>query len=74
MTRLWTVGAFDDAATPFELRIGGLLDTIELLIDRADGIRIPSFDDCLRVPWPHNVADRTFPDHDSSGTSAQPRS
>ncbi|MFD4292211.1 TetR/AcrR family transcriptional regulator [Rhodococcus sp. NPDC058505] len=34
LTHLWTVGAFDDAATPFDLRIGALLDTIELLIDR----------------------------------------
>lgn len=29
-----------------ELRIGGLLDTKELLIDRTEGGRIPSFDDC----------------------------
>ena len=74
MTRLWTVGAFDDAATPFELRIGGLLDTIELLIDRTDGGNIPSFDDCMRVPWPDTDADCVSPDHDPSGTSTQPPS
>lgn len=74
MTRLWTVGAFDDAATPFELRIGALLDTVAVLINRADGGRIPSFDDCMRVPWPHNAADRTSPDRDPSGTSTQPTS
>lgn len=55
MTRLWTVGAFDDAATPFELRLGSLLDTVELLIARAgheSGAGIPSFDECLPVRWP----------------------
>lgn len=52
MTRLWTVGAFDDAATPFDLRIGALLDTIELLIERSSGSgsAVPSFDDCTRMP------------------------
>ncbi|MFD1815131.1 TetR/AcrR family transcriptional regulator [Rhodococcus gannanensis] len=52
MTRLWTVGAFDNGATPFELRIGALLDTIELLIEKSSGDPIPSFDDCMAVPWP----------------------
>lgn len=50
MTRLWTVGAYDTAATPFDLRLDGLLDTIELLIDeaRAKGTEaVPAFDDCM---------------------------
>jgi AcrR family transcriptional regulator len=49
MTRLWTSGAFHTAATPFELRLGGLLDTIGLLIEHTpqDGPAIPSFEECL---------------------------
>lgn len=50
MTRLWTVGAFDHAATPFDLRLDGLLDTIELLIDdaRERGVQpVPDFDECM---------------------------
>lgn len=50
MTRLWTVGAYDTAATPFDLRLGGLLDTVELLIDnaRARGTEpVPSYDECM---------------------------
>lgn len=50
MTRLWTVGAFDAGATPFELRLGGMLDTIGLLIEHADpgaAGPIPSFEECL---------------------------
>ena len=54
MTRLWTVGAFDNAATPFDLRIGALLDTIALLIERAgsSGSAVPTFDECTRMPGP----------------------
>ena len=54
MTRLWTMGAFDDAATPFDLRIGALLDTIELLIERAggSGSAVQSFDECVRMSGP----------------------
>ena len=50
MTRLWTVGAFDHAATPFDLRLDGLLDTIELLIDdaRSRGVApVPDYDECM---------------------------
>lgn len=48
MTRLWTVGAFDAGTTPFELRLGGLLDTIGLLIDASGGAEaIPSFEECM---------------------------
>lgn len=50
MTRLWTVGAFDAGATPFELRLGGMLDTIGLLIEHADhdaAATIPSFEECV---------------------------
>ncbi|CRK52453.1 TetR family transcriptional regulator [Rhodococcus sp. RD6.2] len=61
MTRLWTVGAFDNGATPFELRIGALLDTIELLIEKSGGSPIPSFDDCMAVPWPETETDCPAP-------------
>ncbi len=50
MTRLWTVGAYDTAATPFDLRLGGLLDTVELLIDnaRVEGAEpVPGYDECM---------------------------
>ena len=50
MTRLWTVGAFDAGATPFELRLGSLLDTIDLLVvhRRERGpASIPSFEECV---------------------------
>ncbi|MBW9215291.1 TetR/AcrR family transcriptional regulator [Mumia sp. zg.B53] len=50
MTRLWSVGAFENAATPFDPHIKGLLDTLELLIDRAQaegGSPIPSFEECM---------------------------
>lgn len=50
MTRLWSVGAFDTTATPFELRLENLLDTIGLLIEhaRATGERtIPPFEECM---------------------------
>lgn len=50
MTRLWAVGAYDTAATPFDLRLDGLLDTIELLIDRARAKGdepVPDFDECM---------------------------
>lgn len=50
MTRLWTVGAYDTAATPFDLRLDNLLDTIELLIDQAranSAEAVPAFDDCM---------------------------
>lgn len=50
MTRLWAIGAYDTAATPFDLRLDGLLDTIELLIDhaRAEGVApVPSYDECM---------------------------
>lgn len=50
MTRLWTVGAFDRAGTPFDLRLDGLLDTIELLVDRARASgteAIAPFEACL---------------------------
>lgn len=48
MTRLWTVGAFDAGTTPFDLRLGGLLDTIGLLVEHADPrSAIPSFEECL---------------------------
>ena len=50
MTRLWTVGAFDRAATPFGLRLDGLPDTIELLIDdaRSRGVApVPDYDECM---------------------------
>lgn len=54
MTRLWTVGAFDTAATPFDLRIDGLLDTIELLIEHAHASGaepVPSYEECMeRLP------------------------
>ncbi|MFF0817298.1 TetR/AcrR family transcriptional regulator [Rhodococcus sp. NPDC003318] len=70
MTRLWTVGAFDDAATPFDLRIGALLDTIELLIEKSGGATIPSFDDCMRVPWPDpDVAGCASPANSPEDTS-----
>lgn len=52
MTRLWSVGAYDTAATPFDLRLGGLLDTIELLIERAreEGVSpVPDFDACMAL-------------------------
>ncbi|MGW4480449.1 TetR/AcrR family transcriptional regulator [Rhodococcus triatomae] len=64
MTRLWTVGAFDNGATPFELRIGALLDTIELLIAKSSAEPIPSFDDCMAAPWPEPESDCPSPtDH-----------
>jgi AcrR family transcriptional regulator len=69
MTRLWTVGAFDDAATPFELRIGALLDTIELLIERAEGGAIPSFEECMQVPWPDLESGCISPDPDARRTT-----
>ncbi|PJJ56955.1 regulatory TetR family protein [Mumia flava] len=50
ITRLWTTGVFESAATPFELRIGSLLDTVALLIERAQaegGTDIPAFDVCM---------------------------
>lgn len=50
MTRLWTVGAFDAGATPFELRLGSLLDTIGLLIRHTEedaAAAIPSFEECM---------------------------
>jgi AcrR family transcriptional regulator len=50
LTRLWSTGVFEHGATPFELRLEGLLDTVELLIERArqDGpAQIPSFDECM---------------------------
>ncbi len=49
MTRLWVAGAFDVGATPFELRLGGLLDSIGLLVEHAqeDPAVVPAFDDCL---------------------------
>jgi len=50
MTRLWSVGAFDNAATPFEPQIEALLDTLELLIahTQAEGAAtIPSFEECM---------------------------
>ena len=50
MTRLWSVGAFDNASTPFDPQIKGLFDTLELLIDRAQaegGNPIPSFEECM---------------------------
>lgn len=50
MTRLWTVGAYDTAATPFDLRLDGLLDTIELLIERARAQGqepVPDFDESM---------------------------
>lgn len=54
MTRLWTVGAFDTAATPFDLRIDGLLDTIELLIEHvreSGAAAVPSYEECMeRLP------------------------
>lgn len=52
MTRLWTVGAYDTAATPFDLRLGGLLDTVELLIDnaRTEGTEpVPGYDECMTL-------------------------
>lgn len=50
MTRLWTTGVFDAAATPFDLRLDGLLDTIELLIEhaRSQGVDpVPGYDACM---------------------------
>ncbi|MFD1825785.1 MULTISPECIES: TetR/AcrR family transcriptional regulator [Mumia] len=50
MTRLWSVGAFDTASTPFEPQVKGLLDTLELLIERAQsegGATIPTFEECM---------------------------
>lgn len=50
MTRLWTAGAFQTAATPFELRLDGLLATVALLIEHARQERtppIPGFEECL---------------------------
>ncbi|EOM77692.1 TetR/AcrR family transcriptional regulator [Rhodococcus rhodnii] len=50
MTRLWAIGAFDTSAVPFQLRIGGLLDSLQLLVDDArarGGTRIPQVDECL---------------------------
>lgn len=50
MTRLWTVGAYDAKASPFDLRLDGLLDTIELLIDnaRTKGVQpVPGYDECM---------------------------
>ncbi len=50
MTRLWSQGAFDNATTPFEPAIEGLLDTLELLIEHAQregGATIPSFESCM---------------------------
>lgn len=54
LTRLWTAGAFDDGATPFDLRIGALLDTIELLIERAGARKsaVRAFDDCMPIVTP----------------------
>lgn len=50
MTRLWTAGAFDDTGGPFDLQIESLLDTLQLLVDRARAegpAQIPSYDQCL---------------------------
>lgn len=50
MTRLWSAGAFDEDATPFEVPLAGLLDTIGLLIDRARAAGpavIPAFEECM---------------------------
>ncbi|WP_084436503.1 TetR/AcrR family transcriptional regulator [Aldersonia kunmingensis] len=70
MTRLWTVGAFDNGATPFDLRIGALLDTIALLIERSDPPgAIPSFDECMQVPWPEPETGCDSPDFGSAESS-----
>ncbi|WP_370617969.1 TetR/AcrR family transcriptional regulator [Mumia sp. Pv 4-285] len=50
MTRLWSVGAFDSTSMPFDLHISGLLDTLQLLIDRAQAegpAVIPSYEECM---------------------------
>ncbi|KAA1422864.1 TetR/AcrR family transcriptional regulator [Mumia zhuanghuii] len=63
MTRLWSVGAFDSSSMPFDLHISGLLDTLELLIDRAqaDGpAHIPTYEECM-THYDDRVADELHP-------------
>lgn len=52
MSRLWTSGAFDsDDAAPFVIPLRGILDIVELLIERAhrEGpAEIPSLEECWR--------------------------
>jgi len=50
MTRLWSSGAFDEEAGPFDVPLSGLLDTIGLLIERAQAEGsppIPGYRDCM---------------------------
>ncbi len=50
MTRLWSSGAFDEDQGPFDVPLSGLLDTIEVLIERAQAegaSPIPSYEDCM---------------------------
>lgn len=50
MTRLWSAGAFDTAPGPYDVPLGGLLDTIALSVEKAlaeGGAAIPTFDDCM---------------------------
>lgn len=50
LTRLWSTGVYESAATPSELRLDGLLDSIALLVDHAqrhNPARIPTFAECM---------------------------